>query len=152
MEKILSYPGDLIFVFQTVEIWEQIKRFKNFEGVTKFFGNEEWRNIEKKEQLVDLYKKNIASICIRSLGRGREVIDHVPIKGAIKRKAFYYEMIFATVRTAGGSRWFNNFMEHARKVSRHTGEMIKQALDILKGRSTQIDWFIGDNYTKARKN
>jgi len=43
-------------------------------------------------------------------------------------------------------------MEHARKVSGHTGEMIKQALDILKRRSTQIDWFIGDNYTKARKN
>jgi hypothetical protein len=40
-----------------------------------------------------------------------------------------------------GSPWFNNFRKHAEKIAKWTGKEIMHALEILTGRSTQIDWF-----------
>ncbi|MEM3714182.1 MAG: three-Cys-motif partner protein TcmP [Nitrososphaeria archaeon] len=137
MSELLYYPGDLIFVFQTIEVWEQIRHYKNFEGVTKFFGNEEWKKVNRKEMLVDIYKKQVANV-ITCLGKKRELVDHVPIRG----KHFYYDMIFATVKTKEGSPWFTNFMFHAKKIVTMKGDDIKYVLDILKGRSAQLDWYM----------
>ena len=142
MEKILSFPGDLIFVFQTVEIWEQITRWKKHKSVTAFFGNEDWVNIKERDQLVALYKKNIESVHIRSSGKTRELIYSIPIRGKINGNTYYYDMIFAAEKTVRGSPWFSNFRNHAEKIAKWTGKEIKQALHILTGRSSQIDWFM----------
>jgi len=141
MEKILSFPGDLIFVFQTLEIWEQINRYKNYKGVTEFFGNEDWKKIERKEELVNLYENNIKNVTILSSGKRRELVCSIPIRGNINEYTYYYDMIFAVEKTIKGSPWFNNFRKHAEKIAKWTGKEIMHALEILSGRSTQIDWF-----------
>jgi three-Cys-motif partner protein len=141
MEKILQYPGDVIFVFQTMAIWEQIIRWKKCDAVLSFFGTEEFMGA-KKEELVEIYKKQVASVeTLR--GKKRELVDHVPVRGDIKEGSFYYDVIFAAEKTSRGSPWFGSLLNYVKKrIAKHTGKSIEQSLDVLKGRSTQIDWFI----------
>mgnify|MGYP000356636252 CR=1 FL=1 len=142
VSNILRYPGDLIFVFQTVEIWEQIYRWKNYSSVTDFFGTEDWKKANKKEQLVEIYKKQLSNVTIMD-GSKRKLIDHITVKGDVKEGSFHYDIIFAAKETTGGSPWFRNFLEYAkRKIAKHTGKSVEKALNIMKGRDTQLDWFI----------
>jgi len=141
MKKVLFYEGDLVFVFQTMAIWEQIVRWKNWEAVLSFFGTEECKNV-RKEELVEVYKKQIAGLETVK-GRRRELIDHVPVRGDIKEGSFYYDVIFAAAKTARGSPWFESLLQYIKKrIAKYTGKSIEQALDVLKGKSTQIDWFM----------
>ena len=141
MKKVLQYPGDLIFVFQTMAIWEQIIRWKKWDAVLSFFGTEEFIDAEK-EELVEIYKKQVASVeTLR--GKKRELVDHVPVRGDIKEGSFYYDVIFAAEKTSKGSPWFGSLLNYVKKrIAKYTGKSIKQALDVLRGKSTQIDWFI----------
>jgi len=145
MANILSYPGDLIFVFQTVTVWEQIRRWKNFSGVTEFIGTEDWGKARKKEDLVEIYKKQVSSVFTAK--GSRRLIDHVPIKGDIREGSFHYDMIFATRETKGGSPWFHNFMQYANKIVKQTGKAVERALNVMKGRETQLDWFMQPKIT-----
>jgi hypothetical protein len=52
-------------------------------------------------------------------------------------------VIFAAEKTSRGSPWFGTLLNYVKKrIAKYTGKSIEQALDVLKGRSTQIDWFI----------
>jgi three-Cys-motif partner protein len=141
MIKVLHHPGDLIFVFQTKVIWEQIVRWKNLDAVLSFFGTKDFMNA-KQEELVWVYKKQIASV--KTLrGKERELVDHVPVRGDIKEGTFYYDVIFAAEKTSGGSPWFGGLLDYVKKrIAKHTGRSVEHALDVLKGRSAQIDWFL----------
>lgn len=142
MKKVLHYDGDLIFVFQTNAVWEQITRWRNLQGVSSFFGTEEYRSVGDRERLVEIYKEQIKSVETIS-GRRRELIDNIPVRGGIASPSFYYDVIFAAPKTRAGSPWFNNLLQYVKnRIAKHTGDSIKQALDILGGKSTQIDWFM----------
>ena len=149
MSKILSYPGDLIFVFQTVVVWEQIRRWRNYKGVTNFFGTKDWEKVKKKEELVEIYKKQVSNVSTAK-GSTRRLIDHVTIKGDIKEGSFHYDVIFAARETKGGSPWFYNFMQYANKVVKQTGKSVERALNVMKGRDSQLDWFIQPKTTRCK--
>ncbi|MEM3955285.1 MAG: three-Cys-motif partner protein TcmP [Candidatus Bathyarchaeia archaeon] len=143
LSEVLYYPGDLVFVFQIREVIEQINRWKNYSAVTKFFGNEKWKECRNERELLDLYKAQIKGIKT-TWGKGREVIDDLTIKSSEKDPSpYYYNMIFAALRTKGENPWFKNLLPYLKeKVARYSGNSVKQALDVLTGRSTRIDWFL----------
>ena len=141
MQKILSYPGDVIFVFQTNEVWETIHRWRKHKTADSFFGNNDWRNATTPEDLLELYKNRIREVKTIE-GYHRELIDDITIKGGRGPGFFHYNVIFATKKTRGGSPWYLKFIEYAKKkIEKYTGDAIKIALDIINGRSQQLDWF-----------
>jgi len=115
---------------------------ENEKALTRFYGNEDWRSAKDEEELVELYKEQIRAVKTID-GRRRGAIDNLTIRGDDGSALSYrYDIIFAAPETRSKNPWFWNLLQYLKqKVSKYTGETIKRALDILAGRSTQIDWF-----------
>lgn len=143
LSEVLHYPGDLIFVFQTCEVMEQISRWKNYDAVTRFFGNEKWKESRNERELVDLYKAQIRNI-ETTWRKRREVIDDLTVRSSEKASSpYHYNVIFAALKTKGENPWFKKLLPYLKeKIARYSGDSVKHALDVLAGRSTQIDWFL----------
>jgi len=139
--EVLRYPGDLIFVFQTREIMEQKIRWRNEEALTSFYGNEEWKNAKNEKDLLNIYKEQIKAIETID-GRKREAIDALSIRSGREADYYSYDIIFAAPATKSRNPWFWKLLPYLKqRITRYTGDAIKTALDILAGRSLQIDWF-----------
>jgi three-Cys-motif partner protein len=142
LKEVLRYPGDLIFVFQTKEIMEQRNRWGNEKALTDFYGSEVWKNANDEEDFIDIYKEQIKAIETIDR-RKREAIDTLSIrssKGGADR--YSYDIIFAAPVTKGGNPWFWRLLPYLKqRITNYTGDAIKIALDVLAGRSSQIDWF-----------
>jgi three-Cys-motif partner protein len=140
LSDVLPHPGDLIFVFQTREVMEQKARWKGEKALTNFYGNEDWKNVEDERGFVELYKEQIKTVETID-GRSREVAS-LSIKSDEKER-YCYDIIFAAPKTKGGNPWFWKLLSYLeQKVTKYTGDAVKNALDILAGRSSQIDWFL----------
>jgi len=136
MEKLLQFPGDIVFVHQTAEINRVCGKAKqsqaDAECLNRFYGTSctphDWGK-EDRESLCARYEED--------LKRKRDMT--IPIK--IKSNSFHYDVIFATKKTKGGSPWLNAVYTAKQKVEKFTGKAVNNALDILAGRSTEITWF-----------
>lgn len=146
LSEVLYYPGDLIFVFQTKEITELITRWKRHDAITRFFGTDKWRKYKNEEERVKLYKEQVKNVETKWNKRKREVIDSVTVKSG---EGYHYDIIFATLKTKEGNPWFKKLLPYLKeRIAKQTGETLRTALDVLAGRSTQIDWFLPTTLNK----
>jgi len=151
LSKVLYYLGDLVFVFQTREVMEQKARWKNEEALKRFYGNENWRVAKKEEDLVELYKEQIRAVKIAGRRR-REAIDNLTVKSDEDPSSYYYDVIFAAPETKSKNPWFRSLLLYLKeRVTKYTGRTIQIALEILAGKSTQIDWFLPKKYPTLDK-
>ena len=150
MEKLLNRPGDVIFTFQTQEIrrtWGNAMSKKSpmskvaSEKLLDFYGDDTWKTATSEKDLLEYYKKKISNVKILQTDASRTLIKDVNVES--QRGGFHYNLIFATRETKTGSPWFESVVGSIKKrTEKNTGKFVKLALDILSGRSTNLEVFV----------
>lgn len=133
MEKILKYPGDLIFTFQTA----LIVRTRDYpDRLNKFYGDDSWKTAKSGDDFLRCYEDKLREY--------RDIVINIRIKEK-RRGGFYYHLIFATRKTKGGNPWLQAVDLIKNRIENHTGDAVKYAFDVLSGDATKLDWFISED-------
>lgn len=130
MEKILKYPGDLIFTFQTAMI---DRAQDHSDRLNKFYGDDSWKTAKSRDDFLRCYEDKLREY--------RDIVINIRIKEK-RRGGFYYHLIFATRKTKGGNPWLQAVDLIKNRIENHTGDAVKYAFDVLSGDATKLDWFI----------
>ena len=130
MEKILEYPGDLIFTFQTALI---IRTRDYPDRLNKFYGDDSWKTAKSGDDFLRCYEDKLREY--------RDIVINIRIKEK-RRGGFYYHLIFATRKTKGGNPWLQAVDLIKNRIENHTGDAVKYGFDVLSGDATKLDWFI----------
>ena len=131
MSNLLKLNGDLIFNFQTQGVRMVPLKARN-KAFTKFFGDESWKKCKYEEDFLECYKNKIRQY--------RSLVEDINVSSTSPN--FHYNLIFATRRTSGGSPWFDPVIGGLKKqVEINTAKSVQLALDILAGRSTNLEMF-----------
>jgi three-Cys-motif partner protein len=146
MEKILQLNADIIINFQTRIISRGIEQQGKATNACKcFFKNEKeaieiYNNRDNEESIGEKLKQ----LYIKNVQESRLKKDISVITGAIpirKDKNFYYDLIFVTRKTKGGSPWLDTIQKAANEIESLDSKIVRQILDILKGRQKQLATF-----------
>lgn len=136
LSKLLEYRGDVIITFQSSQInrcfGKAVKGNEEMEKkLTDFFGDKQWRNKENVQELLELYKEKL-----KKTGRGN--VENIKVKS---EGSFHYDLILAAKLTKSGSPWWKAALHAKKIIESFTSKSVKHALDILTGRTREIEFF-----------
>ncbi|RLI06727.1 hypothetical protein DRO32_05160 [Candidatus Bathyarchaeota archaeon] len=97
LARLLSFRGDLWVLYQTREVLRVRRQPGSEEKMTRFFGDERWREFKTEYELLLYY-------CFKIQHHGKPSVRRnfvIPI--AIRGRGFSYHLIFAARETARGS-------------------------------------------------
>lgn len=136
IKKLLDRQGDLIINFQSCGAARAIKapqcNIPNSK-IAKFFGIPVDDVIKEgglsRDNLLNLYISNIKKT-------GRDLCFPIRIKS--DEGSFYYDLVFATRVTKGGSPWSKAVISIKKHVERTTCEMIETAFNVIDGKQKKL--------------
>lgn len=146
--KCLEMYTDLIFNFQTPGIFREVSCANKFpdrerQRLSKMFGeNEIWKECDSREKLLNSFE-NLLCDTYRKTNK--------PISRSVKidsGQSYIYHLIFLTRYTRGNSPWIKSVDRLKKETEENTGKLVKHALDVFKGRATNLDMFISDDELK----
>lgn len=149
--KCLKMPTDLIFNFQTSGVYREISSAykvpeKERIRLSKMFGPSEiWKKCNTREETLQAFEKLLCDTYKNT------IYPKVPISRSIKidsGESFIYHLIFLTRATHGKSPWMRSVDRLKKETEENTGKLVKQALDVFKGRATDLTMFIKDDEMK----
>jgi len=149
--KCLDMYTDLIYNFQTPGIYREISSaFKVPERdrrrLSKMFGkNEIWTACNTREETLKAFEKLLCDTYKKTIQ------PQVPISRSVKidsGESYIYHLIFLTRATRGKSPWMRSVDRLKKETEENTGKLVKQALDVFKGRATDLTMFIDDDEIK----
>jgi three-Cys-motif partner protein len=135
IEKLLERQGDLIINFQSCGAARAIQAPQcdiPHSKVAKFFGvevNEIKDKGPSRDELLNQYISNIKK-------SGRDLCFSVRIKS--DEGSFYYDLVFATRVTKGGSPWKKAVLSIKKNVERTTCKMIETAFNVIEGKQKKL--------------
>lgn len=135
IKKLLDRQGDLIINFQSCGAARAIKapqcNIPNSK-IAKFFGiplNKIKEGGLSRDDLLNLYISNIKK-------SGRDLCFSIRIKS--DGGSFYYDLVFATRVTKGGSPWRKAVLCIKKHVERITCKMIEVAFNVVEGKQKKL--------------
>ena len=139
MKKVLSTKSDIIFNFMTCQIiraWAGCVANEgcNTKKLDSFYGDQSWKKAKSFDDLLDIYKENIQKI------RKNSLIEDIHINGG---ESFNYNLIFITNKTKNNNPWMNVIRKAKEEIEKNTKKAVKDALDIVKKRQSQLSNFLG---------
>jgi len=141
MKEVLNVRSDIIFTFMTGEIWRAAglanAGLSKGKVLTNLFGDESWKKAKNAEDLIEIYKKNILK------ERSEAPIRTIKIQS--KQFNFYYHLFFITNKTKGENRWLRAIDKAKEEIESNSDLAVIMALDIIKGRQSQIADFDKSN-------
>jgi len=138
MEKILNLQhSDIMFVFQTIQnprgrMGMSFKEFfKNPKEASDIF--EKLPEGQGREALLNFY--------IKEMIETRKNVEKNVLYETVRVSAppnFYYDMIFLTRKTKGGSPWMDGVRQGKKQVENSSSTEVEKILDILKGKQKKL--------------
>lgn len=123
------FPRDVA----NIEVEDSNRRFEN---ITAFFGTSEWEKCEKPEEFAELYEDRL-----KSVGYEKYTV-RTRVRGAPETRGAYYDVIWATRKTANNSP-YRDGIEHIRnRIERNHGGIVNDFLDrFVYGNQTSFDLY-----------
>jgi len=127
--------GDLLINFPTTAV----RRTAGAEYDTKlnkFYGDDGWRAAVNTDQIDDdalrsIYMSNLAE-------QGRPEQEFIPVQSG---GSYFYDMIYCTRETAGGSPYVDSMSYMKDKIDQLTGDDVERVLRFMRGEQTGLDLF-----------
>ncbi|MCJ7505129.1 three-Cys-motif partner protein TcmP [Candidatus Bathyarchaeota archaeon] len=131
-----SSRGDMILTFSTSGILRNIGEAKDHDALgetfTRFFGSEDWRNLEVNgDSLVQFYKSRLANVD----GKARTTYN-IPVKDESNHRL--YDIVFAT----GSAGMGNVISDLNERLDRIRTRDFRSLCSALVGESTQLNDFL----------
>jgi len=135
--KLLSRQGDLIFNFQSVTVYREVKQYQEnptFEPrkLMALYGDDRWVNYQSRDDCLEGFIQKIKS------ETNREIVIPLIVRGP---NNYQYDLLVATKRTAGGSPWMNPMREIQQKFHKLESKIAQTVIDVLKGRKKTLSDF-----------
>lgn len=135
MKKVLGVRSDVVFTLMTSQIIRSIdlaNKFNDAATVNKlnaFFGDDSWRKVKSPEDINALYQNNIKK------ERKGAITKSIKVRSA---GGFFYDVIFITTETKGGSPWIKVLDGAKKEIETHTDKAVDLAMDIIKNRQQTL--------------
>lgn len=149
--KCLNMYTDLIFNFQTPGIYREISSAVKVpewdrRRLSKMFGkNDIWKKCSTREETLNAFENLLCNTYKKTIH------PQVPISRSVKidsGESYIYHLIFLTRNTPGKSPWMRSVDRLKKETEANTGKLVKQALDVFKGRATDLTMFADDDEVK----
>jgi three-Cys-motif partner protein len=138
MEKIGNLTGDLLINYPAARgVGDNMNNKDSRDALTAFFGRNMW-HVEPKtrEHYKEMYMRQLDSL---------GVPEKVPVKIDSGSKSYYYDVIYATRTTRGGSGYTDAVTYAKRFVEDVDGGTVEEILDVLHGDQAAIEDFLPDD-------
>ncbi|RLI44107.1 hypothetical protein DRO69_08110 [Candidatus Bathyarchaeota archaeon] len=134
IEVILQANTDSLMLFPTSSIMRVAKNERTQSSLDNFFGCKSWRDANDEEESLEIYLQQLKRR-FKEL-RGKEgYVSNVRVGSG----QFFYDIVLICKKGPYVRAW-----EYLKKqLDWKNPEIIKTTLDILKGRATSMDWFLG---------
>jgi three-Cys-motif partner protein len=134
LEKITEIHGDLLINLPTIAVRRTAGAdYKT--SMNNFYGNSAWEAAKDDDALRTIYMSRLAEL-------NRPVQEFIPVRSGGQ---FYYDMIYCTRETQGGSPYIQVLEDMEDKISQLTGEDIERVLRFMRGEQTALDIFGDDD-------
>ena len=133
-----SITGDFLINYPASQVGRNLSNRGSREAIADFFGRDMWDVYPKDwDHFSELYTEQI------------EEMDHpetvvTKVKG---KKSFYYDMIYATRRTSGGSGYIDAIKHVKQFVEAVDGADVREVLEVLNGNQSVIEDFWPEDNT-----
>jgi len=131
ISTLLRYHTDILIVFPTSS---SVRPKGGLEKLKLFYRDLSWLRAQDKEEFLEAYMQQLGEE-YRRLRRKEEYVSNIRVGS----RQFYYDVILVCKKGPYIRAW--EYLKE--RLDWQDPEIIKTALDILQGRATRIDWFIG---------
>ena len=133
METLMEANTDILFLFPTASVMRVAKSERTWPSLDIFYGGSSWRDAKDEKDFLEIYLQQLQK-GFRNL-REKEVYLSAVRVGTGK---FFYDIALLCKSGPYVRAW-----EYLKKrLDWRDPRTIETALDVLKGRATQIDWFL----------
>jgi len=148
IESLLGTGCDLLINFPASSIKRPLGAARkgdegDAEALTAFFGDDKWRKASNGNELLELYKKRLASR-YKELRKKEAFVSSIRVGS----RQFYYDVILVCKQGPYVQAW--NYLQ--KRLEWQDPKIVNYTLDLLGGRTQRIDWLLGlhDVAEKAR--
>ncbi|ACV47688.1 hypothetical protein Hmuk_1574 [Halomicrobium mukohataei DSM 12286] len=99
--------------------------------MNNFYGNASWEAANSDDEFRTIYMSRLAET-------GRPVQEYIPVRSGGQ---FFYDMIYCTRQTKGGSPYIQVLEDMKEKIEQLTGEDVERILRFMRGEQTSLDLF-----------
>lgn len=145
IEALIPEPwGDLLITHPSTTISRKSGRSDEQKAeIDRYYGTDIWRQVDGEDSARELYMRRLADA-------GRPIQEWSRIESQQKSGRFYYDMIYATRETPGGSPYVDAMENMKRRINRFSGDDITGGFDILRGRTTLFEYMDEDGDTSTQ--
>ena len=138
MEQIGDLTGDLLINYPAARgVGDNMSNEDSRDALAAFFGRDMWHEEPKtREHYKEMYMSQLDSL---------GVPEKVPVKIDSGSKSYYYDVIYATRTTRGGSGYTDAVTYTKRFVEDVDGGTVEEILDVLHGDQAAIADFLPDD-------
>jgi len=131
ISTLLGYNTDILIVFPTSS---SVRPKSGLEKLKLFYRDLSWLRAQDKEEFLEAYMQQLGEE-YRRLRRKEEYVSNIRVGS----RQFYYDVILVCKKGPYIRAW-----EYFKgRLDWQNPAIIETTLDILHGRATRIDWFIG---------
>jgi len=131
ISTLLRYHTDILIVFPTSS---SVRPKGGLEKLKLFYRDLSWLRAQDKEEFLEAYMQQLREE-YRRLRRKEEYVSNIRVGS----QRFYYDVILVCKKGPYIQAW--EYLKE--RLDWQDPDIIKTALDILQGRATRIDWFVG---------
>jgi len=131
VSTLLGYNTDILIVFPTSSA---VRPDSGLKKLKLFYRNLSGLSVRDREEFLEAYMQQLRED-YRRLRRKKEYVSNIRVGS----RNFYYDVILVCKRGPYIRAW--EYLKE--RLDWQDPDIIKTALDILQGRATRIDWFIG---------
>jgi len=137
MEQLGDLTGDLLINYPAARgVGDNMNNEESRDSLAAFFGRDMWDEEPKtREHYKEVYMQQLDSL---------GVPEKVPVKIDSGVKSYYYDMIYATRTTRGGSGYTDAIAYVKQFVEAVDGGTVEEILDVLHGDQAAIDDYLPD--------
>jgi len=132
IETVLRTNSDILILFPTASV-KRVATERTRSSLDRFYGNSSWLNAHSSEEFLQVYIEQLNEAF--STARGKEGYVSGIHVGSEK---YFYDIILACRKGPYTNAW--EYLK--RRLDWKDPKIVKTTLDILKNRTTSMDWFI----------
>lgn len=132
MKALMEAETDIILLFPTASVMRVSASERTWSALDTFYGGPSWRDAKDEQDFLEIYLQQLQRE-FRSLRRKEAYLSTVRVGTG----QFYYDIALLCKRGPYVRAW--DYLK--RRLDWRDPRTIETALDVLKGRATQINWF-----------
>lgn len=132
MEALMEASADVVLLFPTASVLRVSTSERTWSSLDTFYGGSSWRDATDEQDFLEIYLQQLQRE-FKSLRKKEAYLSTVRVGTG----QFYYDIALLCKRGPYVRAW--DYLK--KRLDWRDPRTIETALDVLKGRATQIDWF-----------